>query len=126
MATEQKVGTVTDYYAKISVAAIKLVDGALQVGDTIHIRGHTTDLTQTVESLQTEHRPVQRAAPVFDTDCVRAPALPAQSCSRGRQGGARRQARDDRQKGDEVPLRVTSRRRRSGRRRSSRGRRRRG
>ena len=57
----QKVGTVTDYYAKISVAAIKLVDGALQVGDTIHIRGHTTDLTQTVESLQTEHRPVQRA-----------------------------------------------------------------
>jgi len=61
MATEQKVGTVTEYYAKINVAAIKTVDGALQVGDTIHIRGHTTDLTQTVESLQTEHRPVQRA-----------------------------------------------------------------
>jgi translation elongation factor EF-1alpha len=61
MATEQKVGTVTDYYAKISVAAIKLVDGALQVGDTIHIRGHTTDVTQPVESMQVEHRPVQRA-----------------------------------------------------------------
>ena len=61
MATEQKVGTVTDYYAKIGVAAIKLADGVLQVGDTIRIRGHTTDVTQPVESMQVEHRPVQRA-----------------------------------------------------------------
>lgn len=61
MATEEKVGTVTDYYAKIGVAAIRLADGALQVGDTIRVRGHTTDLTQPVESLQVEHQPVQRA-----------------------------------------------------------------
>ncbi len=61
MATEEKVGTVTDYYAKLGVAAIKLGDGALRVGDKIHIRGHTTDLTQTVESLQVEHRSVQQA-----------------------------------------------------------------
>ncbi len=63
MATERKVGTVTDYYAKIGVAAIRLADGALQVGDTVRIHGHTTDLTQTVESLQIEHRAVQRAEP---------------------------------------------------------------
>ena len=61
MATEEKVGTVTDYYAKIGVAAITLAAGALQVGDTIRIRGHTTDLTQPVESLQIEHRSVPRA-----------------------------------------------------------------
>ena len=61
MATEGKVGTVTDYYSKIGVAAIRLADGALQVGDTIRVRGHTTDLTQPVESLQVEHQPVQRA-----------------------------------------------------------------
>jgi len=61
MASEEKVGTVTDYYAKIGVAAITLADGALQVGDTIRVRGHTTDLTQPVESLQVEHQPVQRA-----------------------------------------------------------------
>ena len=61
MATEEKVGIVTDYYAKIGVAAIKLADGVLQVGDTIRIHGHTTDLTQQVESLQVEHQPVQRA-----------------------------------------------------------------
>jgi putative protease len=61
MATEEKVGTVTDYYAKIGVAAITLVEGALQVGDRIRIRGHTTDVTQTIESLQVAHQPVQRA-----------------------------------------------------------------
>ncbi len=63
MATESKVGIVTDYYAKIGVAAVTLSDGALAVGDTVRIRGHTTDLTQPVESLQVEHRPVERAEP---------------------------------------------------------------
>ena len=61
MATEARVGTVTDYYARIGVAAITLSGGALAVGDTIRIHGHTTDLTQTVESLQVEHQAVQRA-----------------------------------------------------------------
>jgi putative protease len=63
MATETKVGIVTDYYAKIGVAAVTLSDGALAVGDTVRIHGHTTDLTQPVESLQVEHRPVERAEP---------------------------------------------------------------
>src|SRR2546426_8512240 len=58
---EEKVGTVTDYYAKVGVAAIKLGEGALQVGDRIRIRGHTTDVIQRVESLQVDHRGVQRA-----------------------------------------------------------------
>ena len=51
----------TDYYKKIGVAAIRLDAGALAVGDTIRVHGHTTDVTQTVESLQVEHRAVQRA-----------------------------------------------------------------
>ncbi len=61
MATEEKVGVVDGYYAKIGVAAIRLTDGALQVGDQIRIRGHTTDFTQTVESIQLEHQSIQRA-----------------------------------------------------------------
>ncbi len=61
MAAEEKVGTVTDYYAKIGVAAIRLDAGPLRVGDTIRIHGHTTDVTQTVESLQVEHRAVESA-----------------------------------------------------------------
>ncbi len=61
MAAEEKIGTIIDYYAKIGVAAVKLADGALQVGDTIRIRGHTTDVTQVVDSLEIDHRSVQRA-----------------------------------------------------------------
>jgi putative protease len=61
MATEQKVGTVIDYYGKIGVAAILLTDGELGVGDLIRVKGHTTDFTQTVDSLQIEHQAVERA-----------------------------------------------------------------
>jgi len=35
----------------------------LLVGDTIHVKGHTTDLTQRVDSIQLEHQPLQRAEP---------------------------------------------------------------
>lgn len=61
MATEEKVGTVVGYYAKIGVAAIALSDAPLQLGDRIRIYGHTTDFTQTVESLQVEHQSIERA-----------------------------------------------------------------
>lgn len=61
MATEAKVGTVTEYFARIGVAGVRLTDGDLSVGDRIRIRGHTTDVTQTVESLQVEHQAVTRA-----------------------------------------------------------------
>ena len=51
MATEEKVGVVDGYYAKIGVAAIRLTEGPLQIGDQIRIHGNTTDFTQTVESM---------------------------------------------------------------------------
>ena len=57
---EERIGVVNDYFAKIGVAGIDL-EGALRVGDTIHIKGHTTDLEQAVESIQVEHAPVEEA-----------------------------------------------------------------
>lgn len=57
---EEQIGTVVDYFAHIGVAGIDLV-GTLRVGDTIHIEGHTTDLEQTVESMQIEHEEVAEA-----------------------------------------------------------------
>ena len=45
---EQKIGVVTHYFGKLGVAAIELTEGKLQVGDTIHVKGHTSDFTQTV------------------------------------------------------------------------------
>ena len=58
---EEKVGVVTHYFGKIGVAAVKLTDGSLSVGDTIHIKGHTSDFSQTVDSLQIEHDNVDSA-----------------------------------------------------------------
>ncbi len=58
---EKKIGVVTHYFGKIGVAAIKMTDDELRVGDTIRIKGHTTDFTQTVESMQVEHEPVEVA-----------------------------------------------------------------
>ncbi len=58
---EQKIGAVTHYFGKLGVAAIELTEGKLQVGDTIHVKGHTSDFTQTVKSMQLEHDSVTTA-----------------------------------------------------------------
>jgi len=59
---EEKVGVVKDYFAKINVAGIDIT-GKLKAGDTIHIKGHTTDFEQVVESMQIEHEQVEEAKP---------------------------------------------------------------
>jgi len=60
---EDVIGKVTDYFGKIGVAGIQVTAGSLSVGDTIRIKGHTTDVTQVVDSIQIEHQTVQRADP---------------------------------------------------------------
>jgi putative protease len=59
---EVRIGNISHVYKKIGVAIVDLSD-TLQVGDTIHITGHHTDLTQKVESIQIEHQNVQKAEP---------------------------------------------------------------
>jgi translation initiation factor IF-2 len=58
---EKKIGVISHYFTKAQVAAIELTDGELSVGDTIRIKGHTSDFTQTVESMQIEHAAVEHA-----------------------------------------------------------------
>ncbi len=58
---EEVIGQVTDYFGKVGVAAVQVTAGSLSVGDAIHVKGHTTDLNQTVDSMQVEHQAVQRA-----------------------------------------------------------------
>jgi selenocysteine-specific translation elongation factor len=59
--SEEKVGVVEKFFAKIDVAAVTLTSGSVEVGDTLHFSGHTTDFTQKVESMQIEHDQVERA-----------------------------------------------------------------
>ena len=51
------------YYSDLSVAIIRLESGTLRVGDVIHIRGHTTDFSQKVESLEVNHAPITEVGP---------------------------------------------------------------
>jgi putative protease len=57
---EIAVGKVVGYFSKIGVAAIKITSGELKIGDTIKIKGHTTDFEQVVESIQVEHVDVEK------------------------------------------------------------------
>ena len=52
---EEEIGRVTHFFPKIGVAVVEITAGGLKVGETIHIKGHTSDFTQTVESLRQEN-----------------------------------------------------------------------
>jgi putative protease len=56
---EEEIGRVTHYFGKIGVAAIELTAGSLAVGDRIRIKGHTSDFTEVVGSMQIDNQPVQ-------------------------------------------------------------------
>ncbi len=58
---EEEIGRVSHYFTRIGVAAIDIKQGELKVGDTIHIKGHTTDFYQKIDSMQIEHQPVEKA-----------------------------------------------------------------
>ena len=58
MAEEREVGVITHYFTKIGVAVIELTD-KLKKGDKIRIKGATSDFTQTVDSMQIDHKEVE-------------------------------------------------------------------
>jgi len=60
---EEEIGRITHFFSKINVGVLELTKGELRVGDTIHIKGHTTDFYQKIESMQVEHSAVESAKP---------------------------------------------------------------
>jgi putative protease len=61
MAEEKKlVGKVSHYYGKIGVAVVEVED-EINVGDTISIEGAVTNLRQTVDSMEIEHKQIKTA-----------------------------------------------------------------
>lgn len=61
--TDEKIGTVLHFFAKPMVAAIRMEEGHLAVGNAIHIKGQTTDLYHRVDSMEIDHEPVEGAGP---------------------------------------------------------------
>ena len=57
---EKVIGKVSDFFARPVVAGIELT-ATLNLGDKIHIKGHTTDLEFTVDSMQIDNVNVNEA-----------------------------------------------------------------
>lgn len=61
MEPRQEIGRITHFYPKISVAVVEL-EAPLAVGEEISVLGNTTHLEGVVQSMQIEHKEVERAA----------------------------------------------------------------
>ena len=59
---EEALGVVTHYYSHLGVAVVQLNKGTLRSGNKIHVKGHSTDLIQQVESMEYEHRHIDEAS----------------------------------------------------------------
>jgi len=58
-----RIGVITHYFGKVGAGVISLESGELRVGDTIHVRGHTTDFYQRVNRIEIDHAQVEIARP---------------------------------------------------------------
>ena len=59
-AKEKEIGVISNYFDHVQAAAIKLKTG-LKVGDTIHVKGGEVDFEQTIDSMQINRKPVNKA-----------------------------------------------------------------
>ena len=57
----QEIGKVFSYFSKVGVAAINITSGSIKVGDTIRIKGTTTDFTQQIDSMEIDRQKVDSA-----------------------------------------------------------------
>ena len=58
---EQKVGEVVKFFSKPSVAAVKITDGEVRIGDTLKFTGHTKDMAMPLDSMEVNNQKVLRA-----------------------------------------------------------------
>jgi translation elongation factor EF-1alpha len=58
---EDQVGIIVNFYAKLGVAAVKVTQGTIKKGDLLKYKGHTTDFTEAVMSMEVENQSVEKA-----------------------------------------------------------------
>ena len=58
---EDQVGVVANFFTKPGVVAIQVTRGSVKKGDLLKYRGHTTDFTEEVVSMEIENTPVDEA-----------------------------------------------------------------
>lgn len=58
---EEQVGVIVKFFSKPSVAALEITNGIIKKGDLLHYKGHTTDFTEEVASMEIDNQPVEEA-----------------------------------------------------------------
>ena len=58
---EKRIGEVVKYFSKPSVAAVKIEEGEISVGDSIKYVGHTTDFSDVIKTMEVENKSVEKA-----------------------------------------------------------------
>lgn len=59
--TEKEIGFVEHWFGHIMVAGLKITNGPLKIGDTIHIKGHTSDFKMTISAMQINNKNITEA-----------------------------------------------------------------
>lgn len=60
---EEEIGKIIHYFPRVGVGVLELSRSELRIGDAIHIKGHTTDFYQKINSIQMDNIPVETVKP---------------------------------------------------------------
>ena len=55
------IGKIVHYFPHVKAGVLKVTKGSVSLGDVIHIKGHTTDFKQKINSLQLDRVSIQKA-----------------------------------------------------------------
>ena len=58
---EEEVAVIVKFFAKPSVAALEITNGTVKVGDVLRYKGHTTDFTEEITSMEIDNQSVTEA-----------------------------------------------------------------
>ena len=58
---EEEIGVIVKFFSKPSVAALEVTGGSIKRGDLLRYKGHTTDFTEEIPSLEIDNQSVEEA-----------------------------------------------------------------
>ncbi len=59
--SEEQVAVIVKFFAKPSVAALEITKGSIKTGDVLRYKGHTTDFTEEVTTMEMDNQPMEEA-----------------------------------------------------------------
>ncbi len=58
---EEQVAVIVKFFAKPSVAALEVTNGTIRIGDILKYKGHTTDFTEEITTMEIDNQSVVEA-----------------------------------------------------------------